>query len=204
MDRECIMINNKEPKFIDSPEKELRAPDFCIGGFELWVYGRQFPEADDYWDGNWLNVAARCATNSSVVQAVGSILHLSELHQLLVECKQIYDTLAGEAKLECMEPNIGLKLKMENAGHCELTVSITPDHLYEEHSFVFDLDQSYLPPFLESLELILHSYPVKGLNCSPVHASNRNNNSRGIKEFFKTIRFRIKRGILCFFRKQSL
>lgn len=145
-------------------EKELRDPDFCIGGFELWISGRQFPESNDYWDGNWLDVLARCTADSSVVQASGSILHLSELKKLITECKQIYDTLSGDAKLECMEPNIGLKIEMGNAGHCELTVSITPDHLYQKHSFIFDLDQSYLPSLIKNLELILHSYPLKGLD----------------------------------------
>ena len=147
----------------------LKDPNLCIGGFELWIYGRQFPESDDYWDSNWLNVIALCTATGSIVQAEGSILHLTELDSLKVECKQIYDTLSGEAKLECMEPNISLKLKMESIGHCELTVSITPDNLYQEHSFIFDLDQSYLPPFITSLEQILYSYPIKGLNHSPKH-----------------------------------
>jgi hypothetical protein len=32
------------------------------GGFSLWVYGRQFPDANDYWDRNWLNVVLlRCS-----------------------------------------------------------------------------------------------------------------------------------------------
>lgn len=146
-------------------------PDFSIGGFELWIYGRQFPKSDDYWDGNWLDILARCTANSSVVQVDGSILHLTELHELMVECKQIYNTLSGEAELKCMEPNIGLKIKMKNRGHCELTVSITPDHLYQEHSFIFDLDQSYLPPVLKDLEQILYSYPMKGVNYSPGHPS---------------------------------
>ncbi len=158
-------------EIIDFSDKELKDPDFCIGGFELWIHGRQFPESDDYWDSNWLDVIARCTVNFSVVQAAGSILHLSELHALMVECKQIYDALSGEARLKCMEPNIGLKIKMENTGYCELTVSITPDHLYQEHSFIFDLDQSYLPPLLKSLERILDSYPIKGLKHFPGHTS---------------------------------
>lgn len=154
-------------------KKELEAPDFCIGGFELWVYGRQFPDLDDYWDGNWLNVIARCKADSSEVRAAGSIIHLTELYTLMVECKQIYDTLSGEAKLECMEPNIGLKIKMGNAGHCELTVAITPDNLYQEHSFVFDLDQSYLLPLFKSLEQILDTYPIRGVNHSSRHISRQ-------------------------------
>jgi hypothetical protein len=29
-------------------------PDLKLDGFSLWVFGRQFPDANDYWDGNWL------------------------------------------------------------------------------------------------------------------------------------------------------
>ncbi|QVL55055.1 MAG: hypothetical protein KFB95_06985 [Simkaniaceae bacterium] len=39
---------------------------------------------------------------------------------------------------------------------------ITPDHLYEEYSFIFDLDQTYLPPLISSLKYIINSYPLKG------------------------------------------
>ncbi len=200
------MAKNKESGSITSPEKELRDPDFCIGGFELWIYGRQFPDSDDYWDGNWLDVIARCTAASSVVEAAGCILHLAELHGLMAECKQIYDTLAGEAKLECLEPNIGLKIKMKNGGHCELTVSITPDHLYQEHSFIFDLDQSYLPPLIKSLELILHSYPVKGWNHhSPIRTSHEaNNNKEILRKVFNTVPAWIKRSISCFLGKRFL
>ncbi|MFO0839358.1 MAG: hypothetical protein U1D55_12645 [Phycisphaerae bacterium] len=29
-------------------------PDFEIAGFRVCVFGRQFEQAQDYWDGNWL------------------------------------------------------------------------------------------------------------------------------------------------------
>lgn len=145
------------------PEKELREPDLCIGGFELWIYGRQFSKADDYWDGNWLNITAQCTGDSAFVHTSGPIIHLSEVRKLLVECKQIYTSLSGNAHLKCMEPYIDLKIEMLNLGHCELQVSITPDHLYQNHLFIFDLDQSYLPSLIKNLELILASYPLKGL-----------------------------------------
>lgn len=154
------MPKNEEFELLTSPDSKTQ-PDLCIGGFELWLYGRQFPETDDYWDGNWVDVQARCTANSAIVQAGGPILHLSELHKLMIECKQIYASLSGEAHLACMEPNLDLKIKMENTGHCELFVSITPDNLYQAHSFIFDLDQSYLPSFIQNLETILHFYPLK-------------------------------------------
>jgi L-fucose mutarotase/ribose pyranase (RbsD/FucU family) len=143
-------------------ESELRKADLCIETFELWILGRQFPSSEDYWDGNWLDVLARCSGESSMVETGGSILHLSELQKFLNESKQMYNTLSGKAHLDCMEPNINLKIGMKNRGQCELVVSITPYHLYEKHSFIFDLDQTYLPPLISSLEFIINSYPLKG------------------------------------------
>ena len=147
---------------MNNPESELRKADLCIETFELWILGRQFPSSEDYWDGNWLDVLARCSGESSMVETGGSILHLSELQKFLNESKQMYNTLSGKAHLDCMEPNINLKIGMKNRGQCELFVSITPDHLYEKHSFIFDLDQTYLPPLISSLEFIINSYPLRG------------------------------------------
>jgi len=155
------MNNNETSHSIDSP-KESHPPDLSICSFELWIFGRQFPDADDYWDGNWLDVTAKCCGTSSIVHAHGSILHLSELQQWLVECKQVYTTLSGEAHLRCMEPNIDVKIQMKERGACELLVSLTNDHLYEQHSFCFEIDQSYLPKLIENLETVLYSYPLKG------------------------------------------
>jgi len=143
-------------------------PDLCIENFKLWILGRQFPDSNDYWDGNWLDVAVTCTGESSSVRAGGSILHLSELQKWLTECKQIYAALSGEAHLSCMEPNMDVKIKMESRGRCKFFVSLSNDPLIEKHSFIFELDQSYLPPFIQSLETLLHSYPLKVGEWSPV------------------------------------
>ncbi|MFC4159857.1 hypothetical protein [Chitinimonas lacunae] len=43
--------------------RELEAlgePDLLIAGLRVWIHGSQFPNAVDYWDGNWLRVTAYC------------------------------------------------------------------------------------------------------------------------------------------------
>jgi len=40
----------------------------------LWVYGRQFPDATDAWDGNWLRITARRNERGATVEASGAIL----------------------------------------------------------------------------------------------------------------------------------
>src|SRR5262249_19116286 len=44
-------------------------PDLKLDGFSLWVLGRQFPGANDHWDGNWLNVRARVEAPGALVEA---------------------------------------------------------------------------------------------------------------------------------------
>lgn len=139
--------------------EELGKPDLCIGGFELWISGYAFPDDDDWWERDFINVTARFKTSFSIVQVSGPFLRLPDVHKLRVECKQIYDNLSGEANLNGY--GIHLTIKMTKRGQCEVFVSINPDELYEEHFFMFKLDQSYLLPFLTSLETILRAYPIK-------------------------------------------
>ena len=34
----------------------LGSPDISFSSFQLWIHGREFEAAQDYWDGNWLRV----------------------------------------------------------------------------------------------------------------------------------------------------
>jgi len=58
----------------------LGRPDLQVGGLQLWIHARQFPDSEDYWDGNWLMVTVRCCASGAEVWVKGPILHLSELH----------------------------------------------------------------------------------------------------------------------------
>src|SRR5882724_344446 len=41
---------------IDKYAEQLGTPDIKLSGLQIWVHGRQFPNATDYWDGNWLRI----------------------------------------------------------------------------------------------------------------------------------------------------
>jgi hypothetical protein len=140
--------------------------DLSLEGFQLWEYGRQFPDAEDFWDGNWLSVSVKCETDSSRVETGGPIIHLSELLKFLNECKLVYRDLSGKATLNCMEPELRLVIEMQSRGRFDFIVWITPDHLSESHSFTFNSDQSYLLPFLNDLEKLLRKYPLYTQNDS--------------------------------------
>ena len=91
-----------------APQKKMSedTPDLSIGPFRLWVLGREFPDAQDIWDGNWLNVIADCELNRARVEIEGPYLHLSELETWRDELEEIDRTLSGTASVGHIEPNL--------------------------------------------------------------------------------------------------
>jgi hypothetical protein len=142
--------------------KDLSEPDLSFSGFKMWIFGRQFPESSDSFDGNWLVAGAFCESIGSQTWVQGPIIHLSEIHQWLTELRNLHSTIQGEAALHCMEPYLKAKVALDKLGNGTLVVSITPDHLKEIHEFTFEVDQSYLPAVIRDLKDIIDKYPIKG------------------------------------------
>jgi hypothetical protein len=146
----------------DDQIDRLGPPDISLAGLQIWVHGRQFLHAQDYWDGNWLNVTAHCGAAGADVWMSGPRMHLSELLRWRDEGTEMYRTLSGKADLACIEPELHVELKMQSLGQIVMTVNITPELLTQKHSFEFDVDQSYLPPFLRQCSQVLDEYPLRG------------------------------------------
>jgi len=132
-----------------------------LGGFSLLVYGRESPDSDDYWDGNWLLVRARVEAHRAFVEAEGSFLHAPELANFMKELEVLHATLVGEAVLRCMEPNLEIAIESKSLGHMEVRVMLTPDNMTQSHNFTFDLDQSYLGPVLDGCRRVLLRWPIR-------------------------------------------
>ena len=143
-------------------EEPLGAPDLHITGLRLWIHGRQFPMADDYWDGNWLQVTVHCGAPGASVWVTGPILPVLEIAHFVRGVEAIHASLHGEAILPCMEPELAISLTAEGLGHITMVVDITSDHLSQTHRFTFTLDQTFLLPVIDSCRTILRQYPVKG------------------------------------------
>ena len=141
--------------------ENLGESDLQIAGLRVWIHGREFPDATDYWDGNWLRVTAYCTSPESNVRVHGSIIHLAEILGLLRGCERLYETLTGRAELACIEPSLRVELEAETGGHIRVVVSITPDHMTEKHSFHDGIDQTYLPPIIAACRRILERFPVR-------------------------------------------
>jgi len=137
-------------------------PDIRIHEFSLWIFGRQFPSSEDYSDGNWLNVKAEVRASDATVRASGAILHLGELAGFANELEKLDQTLAGTARLNCIEPNLKIVIEAGRLGHLKATIDITPDHMFQRHTFISEIDQTFLKPLLIQLRSVLSRYPLKG------------------------------------------
>jgi hypothetical protein len=142
---------------------QLRDPDLKLDRLRMWVHGRQYPDAQDYWDANWLYVTVRCAAPGASVSATGSFIQLPELKRWRDETDILLKTLHGEAKLDCFEHSLAVSLKAKSLGHITMEVDITPDEDAQRHWFQFEIDQTYLGPLLRDCNSILDAYPIRGL-----------------------------------------
>ncbi len=145
--------------------EQLGPPSVRLEAFQLWVHGRQFPEAQDQWDGNWLNVTVHCGRSGASVWATGAILDFIGLVRFRDGLERLHQTLCGEAVLESHEPNVRVRVaSSDGAGHLRVRAEITPDNLAQGHWFEFEIDQSYLTGTVAQLESVLAEFPVRGIN----------------------------------------
>ncbi|MDP3937548.1 MAG: hypothetical protein Q8R92_05355 [Deltaproteobacteria bacterium] len=145
-----------------TPE-DLGEPDLKVAGFQLWVHGRQFPDAEDYDDGNWLRVTAHCGASGASVWAQGAILTVTDVAGFGDKCAAMLSGDTKSAALDPIEPELQLSLEeADRLGHVRAQVEITPDHLAQKHRFEFEVDQSYLPGIIRQCSAIVQEYPIRG------------------------------------------
>jgi hypothetical protein len=142
--------------------EKLGEPDIKLVGLKIWVHGREFPDMQDYWDGNWLLVTAHCEAAGASIWVSGPIFCAHDLARWLTSSEKMRDGLSGEANLVPLEPELAVEMRMESLGHIIMSVDITPDNLTQSHSFQFELDQSFLTDHINRLKTLLKKFPVRG------------------------------------------
>jgi hypothetical protein len=143
-------------------QSDYRDPDISLAGLKIWIHSRQFPNSDDYWDGNWVNASASMSARGARIEVTAPFIHLGDLKRWHEQLLSLNKNLAGEANLQPMEPEISVTMVAESLGHITVTADLTPDHIYQKHRFEFEIDQSYLPPLIEEVEKVLIKFPLKG------------------------------------------
>ena len=129
---------------------------------EVWVHGRQFPDAMDADDGNWLRVTAHCGGTGASVFVAGSIIQVPDILHWGRQCARLLDGEAKAAALDPLEPALSAIIdSADRHGHFRLLVEITPDHLRQKHVFEFEIDQSHLPGLIRQCDSIACEYPPR-------------------------------------------
>lgn len=142
---------------------DLGEPDLKVASFQLWVHGRQFPEAEDSYDGNWLRVTAHCDAPGASVWAQGAILMVTDIAGFGEGCAAMLGGKKNSATLAPFEPELKVSLETsDGVGHIRMLVEITPDHLRQSHRMEFEVDQSYLPGIIQQCSRIVEEYPIRG------------------------------------------
>jgi hypothetical protein len=140
-----------------------QAPAIEIGDFQLTVHRRQFPDAQDRWDGNWLHVTAQCAQDGAIVAASGPILEAADLETFRDRLAAVSASQAGEATLRSTEPNIVVRVAAaDGLGQIGVRVELTSDPRSQGHWFAFAIDPSYLAETIRQLDAVLERFPVRG------------------------------------------
>lgn len=137
-------------------------PDVGLAGLSIWVLGRQIPDQDDFWDGNWLNVLVRVEATGATVEVRGPIIHAGELASFTEELELLDATLTGNASLKCMEPNLDVVIRGDKRGQAKMTIRITPDYLAQSHEFICSIDQTYFKPVIVQCRRILSVFQIRG------------------------------------------
>jgi hypothetical protein len=140
--------------------EDFGAPSLQIRGLRLWIAGRQFPDADDELDGNWLVATAHCEAIGASVWVQGAIVMVTDIATFGEQCSAIAEGVSRSAVLDPHEPELKVSLEtVDPLGHIRAQVQISPDHLTQSHSIAFEIDTSYLSGIIEQCDTIVAQYP---------------------------------------------
>lgn len=147
----------------------LGPPALELGGFRLWIHRRQFEDAMDRWDGNWLIVTAQVAGAGAAVTVTGPILEAEDLKRFRDEVARLLRLQAGDAMLTSAEPNLQIRVAPAGGpGRVSVRVDLTSDPGAQGHWFASTIDHGALTGLLVQLEETVEAYPVRGRpNLSP-------------------------------------
>lgn len=80
--------------------------------------------------------------------------------------KKMYERLEGACDFSIVDPGFGISIECQKLGQLNVTVDISANLVSESHTFKYEIDQSYLPPVIQTLLAFLEAPPKIGsANC---------------------------------------
>ena len=126
---------------------------------------RGYPEAHDYWDGNWVVTRIQAEVQGFKADFTDQV-HLGDVVRFYEEVLKLNASLTGKATLAMMEEYLVATGTLDVRGSLDWSVLLLhPVKRDIQLQFEFQADQSYLPELIQQLEDVLIEFQVRG--CSP-------------------------------------
>ena len=124
---------------------------------------REFPEATDYHDGNWVYATIEIAAGAFRGCINDAMLRAEEFVRFRDELRPLYERLSGQATFDTMEGWLRIDIHGDGKGHFRATCqAIDMPGTGNRFTFAIDFDQTELPAIVHELDIVCEAVPVVG------------------------------------------
>jgi hypothetical protein len=133
-------------------------PDLKLAGLTISIIGRHNPDASEFWDKNWLWSQIKVEDQGAIVSLDQPCIHVVDIQNWIIEIENLQKGTIEKAELKCMEPNLYIRLVPNTQGQIFMHLEISPNRLNQQHTYKFQIDQSYLNNFIWECRGILNRF----------------------------------------------
>ncbi len=142
----------------------MSALQIKIGGLTIIAHGYQFPDNNDYWDGNWLVIDAWFEGAGKELGLSGRpCLRVPELEKFSHDLKKLNKPCSNTVRLRTLEPYLGIEVERDAANaHISVNAMIKHEARSDENPFRFDCDLSDVDVWISQIDAVVKAFPQKG------------------------------------------
>lgn len=115
-----------------------------------------------YWDGNWIAYHVEAAVHGFRA-SYDAFVRTGEVVALRAGLERLKNDLGSELEFATMEEQVAFRIRGDRLGRLDLRGEpVHPAGLGSRLSFSLELDQTFLPGLLSSVDALVQAYPVLG------------------------------------------
>lgn len=127
---------------------------------EINVLGRKYPDTNNYWDINFLDVGIQISVAGFKADYLAD-LRTDEFQRFYNELVQLKDNIGNKAEFSSSEEGLYLSCTLRRTGRIDCK-GVAKDFSGNKLEFSFSTDNQVLYDVLNQLECLLKDYPVIG------------------------------------------
>jgi hypothetical protein len=132
--------------------------------FLLQAVGREFPDINDYWDGNWILFTISLVMPGISVEITDPCIRVDELEAFLLELRSFSLGHLNAVESSFREPVVSIGIQTPEPGQEDLLARIEINVFTDDGAAgtvaEMDLRHDSLDLFIRGIEDILRDYPV--------------------------------------------